>query len=350
MRANPPSLPSLRMSRRLALLVPALCVVLVAGCGGGSKSQDPTERVPAKGGLRDRVRAAEAPNAASFPATGGKTLQQVADEVGSQGPDLAFASSIFTTGRPNRVAFGLIDSQGRFVYQPTALYVAPKPGSPAKGPYVAPADVLLTEGRYRSKQAATEQDPFSAVYSAQVPFAKAGTYAVLAISQSGGKKIASTGSIKVLRPSQDKIPEVGQAIPKIKTDTLASAKGNIGSIDTRSPAQPDMHEKSFDQLVGKKPVALVIATPQLCQSRVCGPVVDIATQMKAKYGSQMAFIHQEVYTDNDPNKGLREPLRQLGLQTEPWLFVVNKQGKITARLEGSIGLRAFEAALKTGLR
>ena len=52
----------------------------------------------------------------------------------------------------------------------------------AKGPFVAPADVLLTEGKYRSKQAATEQDPFSAVYAAQVPFTKPGKY-VLYCSQ-----------------------------------------------------------------------------------------------------------------------------------------------------------------------
>jgi hypothetical protein len=61
------------------------------------------------------------------------------------------------------------------------------------------------------------------------------------------------------------------------------------------------------------------------------------------------FIHQEVYEKNDPKKGLREPLKRLNLATEPWLFVVNKQGRITARLEGSFGLAAFEKALKTGL-
>jgi hypothetical protein len=110
-----------------------------------------------------------------------------------------------------------------------------------------------------------------------------------------------------------------------------------------------MHEKSFDQLVGKQPVALLFATPQLCQSRVCGPVTDIAAQLKAKYGDKMAFIHQEVYEGNDPNKGLREPLVRFHLQTEPWLFVVDRSGRITSRMEGSIGLNAFENAIKSGL-
>src|SRR5919197_6119397 len=166
------------MSRRLAFAVLALCVAIVAGCGGGGGDQNAVERVPAKGGLRERVRAAQSPQASAFPATGGKTLQQVADGIGAQGPDLALASSVFTTGK-DRLAFGIIDDQGQFLYGPTAVYVAPSLDAPARGPFVAPADLLLTEGRYRSKQAATEQDPFSAVYAAEVPFAKTGKFSVL---------------------------------------------------------------------------------------------------------------------------------------------------------------------------
>jgi hypothetical protein len=96
-------------------------------------------------------------------------------------------------------------------------------------------------------------------------------------------------------------------------------------------------------------VALLFATPQLCQSRVCGPITDIEAQMKAKYGDRMVFIHQEVYAGNDPKKGLRPPLVAFHLRTEPWLFVFGRDGRITARLEGSAGIRAFEQALKTAL-
>ena len=72
-------------------------------------------------------------------------------------------------------------------------------------------------------------------------------------------------------------------------------------------------------------------------------MTDIALQMKAKYGDQMAFIHQEVYVDNDPNKGLRKPLQQFNLQSEPWLFVVGADGKVTDAARGLVrpeGLRA----------
>jgi hypothetical protein len=331
---------------RLPLLL-LVALVLLAGCGGGSDAKDPVAQVPAKNGVREKVRAAQAVTAADFPAAGGRTLQQVADSAGSSGPELGMASSIFTVGR-NRVAFGIIDSHSGFVYGKTALYVAPSPDKPAQGPFPAPADVLMTQGRYRSKQAATEADPFAAVYAAQVPFKKAGSYSILAVTQSGGKTFASPGQIKVITRRSDRIPGVGDLAPKVETDTLGSARGDIASIDTRVPPS-DMHAKSFADVVGHKPVALLFATPQLCQSRVCGPVVDVALQMKAKYGDRVEFIHQEVYEGNDPNKGLREPLKRFNLPTEPWLFVVGKNGRITARLEGSFGLSAFERALKTAL-
>jgi hypothetical protein len=330
-------------------LVMLVAAALLAGCGGSgsSDSKDPTAQVPAAGGVRLKVRAAQNVTAADFPPAKGRTLQQVADASGTQGPQLGLASSDFTVG-PNRLAFGVIDSHSGFVYGKTALYVAPSPDKPAEGPYPAPADVLLTQGRYRSKQAATEADPFAAIYAAQVPFKRPGKYAVLAVTKSGGKQFASPGQVQVLRRRDDRIPAVGQRPPKVETDTLASAHGDIKSIDTRVPPD-DMHAKSFADVVGKKPVALLFATPQLCQSRVCGPVVDVAMQMKAKYGDRVEFIHQEVYKDNDPNKGLREPLRQFNLATEPWLFVVGRDGRVKARLEGSIGVDAFDKAIKSAL-
>jgi hypothetical protein len=330
--------------KRVLLLVAS--VLLVAGCGGHTRTIDPTQSVPTDNGIRAAVQKAAAPTKAMFPAPAGKTLQDVANSL-KGGPSLAMASSIFTVGS-DRMAFGVINKDGTPVYGETAIYVAPSPDKPAEGPYVAPADVLLTEARYRSRQAAQATDPFVAVYGAQVPFAKNGSYAVLSVTKTAGGLTGATGTVKVLDKGADPIPEVGTKMPKIHTDTIESAKGDVSKIDTRIPPD-DMHKVDLANVVGKKPVALLVSTPQLCQSRVCGPVTDIAVQMEAKYGGQMDFIHQEVYVDNNPQKGLRPPLVQLHLQSEPWLFVVNRKGEITARLEGSIGVKEFEAAVKSGL-
>ena len=156
-----------------ALLAGAL--LGAAGCGGDDGSaEDPVARVPAEGGLQEKVRAASQPSEADFPTSDDKTLAQLADEIKGGGTtEVGLATSVFTVGE-DRLAFGMIDDQGQFVYGPTAVYVAPNPEDPATGPFMAPADVLITEGRYRSRQAAEESDPFAAVYQAQVPFDQEG--------------------------------------------------------------------------------------------------------------------------------------------------------------------------------
>ena len=179
-----------------------------------------------------------------------------------------------------------------------------------------------------------------------MPFRRAGKYSVLVVTKAGGKLLGAATEVRVRRDSP--IPEAGERPPATDTDTLASA-GTEEAVDTRVPPAPELHRTNFKDVLGKKPVALVFATPQLCESRVCGPVVDIALQMQARYGDRMEFIHQEVYVDNEIDKGLRPPLRAFRLESEPWLFTVGADGRVAARLEGSFGVRAFEAAVKAAL-
>jgi hypothetical protein len=339
------------MPRRLLPLL-ALPLVALAGCGGSSTGKPAEPRAPrpsidAK--LRTELAGATNVTPGSFPAAGGRTLQEISNAVKATGPQLAFASQTLVTGPRQRLAFGLIDQGQRFLYAPTVLYLAPTGGTAkALGPFAAPADLLITDTPFRSETSASESAPFAAIYQTTVPLAKPGSYDVLAVAKVGGQDVAAGSQVKVITPSQDKIPEVGQPAPPVDTETVTSAGGDLAKIDTRRP--PDtMHAVSFADVVGKKPAILLFATPQLCQSRVCGPVVDIAEQLKATYGDRVQFIHQEVYVDNKVEKGLRQPLKTFHLRTEPWLFAVNKQGIITARLEGSFGFNAMQAAIKSAL-
>lgn len=330
---------------RWAGLATALAAALLLSACGGGDDGDPVEQV-ADANARPQIRQAQQPSRADFPAADGRTLEEISAELES-GPEAALASSVFTVGR-NRVAFGVIGDDARFLYGTTAVYVAPSAGGSARGPYLAPADPLVTKPAYRSQQAASESDPFSAVYAAQVPFARSGRYQVLAVTIAGGKRLGALAELEVIRPGADRIPAVGDRPPAVQTDTVASANGDLEAIDTRVPPG-SMHETSFADVLGRKPVALIFATPQLCQSRVCGPVVDIGEQLKARYGDRVEFIHQEVYVDNDLNQGLRPPLERFRLATEPWLFTVGRDGRVKARLEGSFGVRAFEQAVQAAL-
>jgi hypothetical protein len=40
----------------------------------------------------------------------------------------------------------------------------------------------------------------------------------------------------------------------------------------------------------------------------------------------VTLLHQEVYVDNNPAKGLRPQLKSLHLRTEPWVFAIDRRG------------------------
>ncbi len=328
-----------RSSVALAL---ALVAAAVAGCGdeGGQKTPEGVEQRAFERRLDD----ARQPRGTDFPAVGGKTLPQLA-AMTQAGPQVGLATSVFVPGE-NRLAFGVLDERRRFLYGKTAVYVARSRKSAAQGPYAAPADSLVTEARFRSRQAATEEGPLAAIYAADVPLERPGHYAVLVVTKAAGRLLGAITEITVRRDTP--IPAPGERLPRVSTDTIASA-GSVEAVDTRLPPAPELHRTNLRDVLGKRPTALLIATPQLCQSRVCGPVVDIALQLRQKYGDRMEFIHQEVYVDNELEKGLRPPLKALGLETEPWLFTLDRDGRVAARLEGSFGVRSFEDAVEAAL-
>ena len=49
-------------------------------------------------------------------------------------------------------------------------------------------------------------------------------------------------------------------------------------------------------------------------------------------------------------KGFRPQVGAFHLPTEPWVFVINKQGKIAARIEGAFSVDELRAAVKKGLQ
>ncbi len=349
------------MTRRHPLApaaVVALCALAAAGCGASSHSSSAasasatasqsaastSSATPTQPPAVNELRAALDPHPGQFPPAHGHSLQQLAAQVHASA-QLGAATGTFTPGK-RRFAFALNTSSGAFVYAPTAIYIARTPNSPAAGPFLAPADPLTVPPQYRSRQN-SGPGGIQAIYAAQVPLPSKGTYTVLALTRTAQGLIGAPGEIAVAADSP--IPDVGQRPPAIATDTLASVNGNIPLLTTRVPPEA-MHAVSFKDVLGKRPIALLFSTPQLCISRVCGPVTDIAVQLQHQYGGRIAFIHEEVYVDNQPSRGLRPQLKAFHLQTEPWLFTINRQGVIAARLEGSFGVNAVTSALQAALR
>jgi hypothetical protein len=314
----------------IALIAAAL---LVAGCGGDSGSSDEQAPPPAR--------------AQDFPKANGQTLQQLLARLGG-GPVLAPSGKEFRTGK-QRFGFALFRKDRSQITNATvAVYAAPAGGGTAKGPYLARYESLSVRPQFQSRQTATDPNAAKSIYTTHIPFKKPGRYEILGIARQGKKLVAATlpqAGIVVKKASDDPIPAVGTAPPRIHTPTVTDVGGNVAAIDTRLP--PDsMHDVDFADVLGKKPVVLLFATPQLCQSRVCGPVVDLAEQEKAKSeSSDVAFIHMEVYNDNRIDKGIRPQMVAFHLLSEPWLFTFNRSGKVAARIEGAFSERELAQAI-----
>lgn len=287
---------------------------------------------------------------ADFPKAQGKTLAQLQKGVGGQGLVLAPTQSVYQPGK-NRLGFALFDVARKQISDLSAVvYVAPLGGGKAREAVPAKWESLAVKPQFASRSAASDPDAAKSVYVAEVDLPKAGRYEVLAIARLDGRLVPAdnvAGPIKVSSSSQ--VPDIGERPPAIDTPTKADAGANIRKIDTRQPPSTQ-HGRSFKDVLGKKPAILLFATPALCQSRVCGPVVDVAEQVKAKRGGQAEFIQQEIYRDNELSKGFRPQVRAFHLPSEPWVFAVDRRGRVAARIEGAFSAAELERAVDAAVK
>jgi hypothetical protein len=307
-------------------------LALLAGCGG----DDEPATAPAPPPEAD---------AASFPSAKGKTIEQVlaaADE--SEGPILAPSVSVVDKGK-NRFAFALFDpSRKQIQNAQVAVYVAKGKDGKARGPFPARGESLAVAPQFESQTTAQDPDAAKGVYVAEVPFATKGRWQIVALTRLDGRLLPTT-RVQADVGARGGPPDVGEKAPVVSTPTVESAGGDLAKIDTRVPALASLHEDDLKDVVGKKPVVLVFATPQLCQSRVCGPVVDVEAEVQSKYKDKASFIHMEIYNDNDLEKGYRSQVGAYRLPSEPWAFVIDRSGVIRDRLEGAFSVGELERAV-----
>jgi hypothetical protein len=317
-----------------AVLIAAALAGAAVGCGGSDDSGGTT---PAPAPIA---------RAEDFPATAGKTtLGQLIKGV-RQGPQLAPSVSVLRPGQ-NRFGFALFDQGGKQINgAAVALYTASADQTHVKGPFPARVESMAVKPAFQSKTSSTDPNTAKSVYVAQVPFARKGRHVVIALAKLDGRLVAST-AIAVNVIGSGGPPKAGDAAIKIDTPTKAEV-GDVSKIDTRIP--PDtMHDVNFADAVGKKPVVLVFATPALCKSRVCGPIVDAVEQLKEQYGSKADFIHMEIYNNNDIAKGYRPQVRAWKLPSEPWTFVIDKQGKVVEAFEGAASVAELQRGIQKAI-
>jgi len=285
-----------------------------------------------------------------FPSAKGKTLRGLLEGAGSSGPVIAASVSQFKPGE-NRFGFALFDqARAQIADVSVVLYLAPVGGGRVRGPIPTRFEQMNVKPQFQSRSVYEDKDAAKSLYVADIDLPKPGRYELIGLARLDGRIVAATPAGGGLTVTKDgPVPDVGERAPVVHTDTLASVDGNVELLDTRRPAST-MHDADFADVVGRKPTVLLFATAALCQSRVCGPVIDVTEQVKAERGDEVDFVHQEIYVDNQVDKGQRPPVAAWGLPTEPWAFVVGADGRVVARFEGAFSAEELNAAIDTAVR
>jgi hypothetical protein len=229
---------------------------------------------------------------------------------------LLLASDLYASPEPQRIAFALADGSAYASGPPAKLAFG------AQGQSVGrPVDTVLHARGLPKRRG---------IYTADVTLPQAGAY--LGVVQVGGKGDASL-AFQVQPTSKAPVP--GQPAPRAASPTLADPMG-VDPICTRNPPCP-LHDVSLDTTIGAgKPVAVLLATPALCQSRYCGPVLDDLLTLTDQYKDRITFVHVEIYTNLSGNE-TTPTVQAWGIQTEPWLFGVDATGNVVSRLDGAFG-------------
>ena len=144
-------------------------------------------------------------------------------------------------------------------------------------------------------------------------------------------------------------PQPGQKATASDNLTKADVK-DIAEIDSGTPPN-DMHDlKIKDSIAKGRPLVIVFSTPAYCASRFCGPVNDEVEEMQKTYKGSVDFVHVEIWRDfekHEFNPTVREWLLQKdGSLTEPWVYIVGKDGVIYDRFEGPSARNIMEASVK----
>ena len=255
-------------------------------------------------------------------------------------------SSELTVG-PNRMLVNLIDGANEPLAAPDRavrlqLYdLAADPRTPR-----SQADALYTpivEGR-------------PGLYRAYVTFERAGDWGLEAIAtEPGGAQ--RTGRMVFSVRESGTTPAIGAQAPSSDTPT-ASTAADVAAISTDDDPDADFYRLSVaDALAANQPFVLIFATPAFCRTATCAPALDVVKSVAAFHKDRVAFIHVEPYELQEVDGALQPVLseqnlpiavdaaNEWGLPTEPYIFVVDGAGKVTAKFEGVAGAEELEAAL-----
>ncbi|MCK9496882.1 MAG: thioredoxin family protein [Dehalococcoidia bacterium] len=305
----------------LLLLVPLL---LLAACGDTSDDA-PSEGVAIPGGA----------TWVDDPFSGGYPTYD--DE--ATGLRIVFGTPDLGTGT-SRVSFALFDDVG-LISEPTLTVTTRFYPDGAEGDFES------------GEEAQVQFRPFPegsrGIYTGALTFDTPGLWALDVAVPAGAESTSVVFPVEVAEEAQ--APAVGDPAPASDSRTVAD-EPDLAELSTATTPDPRLHQASItDALTAGTPFVVTFASPAYCTNALCGPQVEVLSELADQHGDAASFIHVDLYENPTEIRGdfslaRRTPvLDEWGIHTDEWTFVVDADGRVGARFEGFAPREEVEAAL-----
>lgn len=192
------------------------------------------------------------------------------------------------------------------------------------------------------------------IHVAEFHFAEPGTWGVEArLPRADG----SIDYVEVLMPIGEgtKSVDVGEQPPRSKNRTLADVS-DIAELTTGSMRNPVLYQTTVaDAIDSGKPTVVVFASPAFCTNAVCGPQVEVLSNISEQFGERVNYIHVDLFENpqeiqGDLSRAVLSPLLdEWGLVSQEWSFVLDSSGVITGRFENFAPESELVDALESAL-
>lgn len=218
----------------------------------------------------------------------------------------------------------------------------------------AEARFVPTELGYVDEQAPAPEPTdtgHGGAYIAKVSFARAGEWGFKALVTTASGDTLQEAPFRFEVAEESSEPQIGDDAPPSQQATTATAA--LEDIDSSYPLRPAMHDITIaDALRTGRPLVIAFATPAYCRSRTCAPIMEtVMDPLFERYGEEAHFIHVEPYELRDLRAGFVQnavpATREWRIQSEPWLFVVDRDGRIAGKFQGVVAPDEVESLLRT---
>lgn len=232
-----------------------------------------------------------------------------------------------------RVMFALVDPEtDEFLASPdiaATMTLRDENGSPL-GTY--PMEFIWSVPDVRGLYVAHPEIPEAATYQATID----------------AEGFATAGPVGFVAFDDSPLIQPGEPAPASETRTAAEFP-DLSVITSDPEPDPAMYELSIAEAVSDgTPAVIVFATPAFCTSAACGPLLDQVKALRPEYAG-IDFVHVEIYDDlqveSVEDLTTVPAITEWGLPSEPWVFVVDGSGNVTASFEGAASDAELQAAI-----